>query len=331
MTIVVAGFDIDPPSSHGRFAGLLDDEPTTQPAPTEEELAEEERQLYAEALKKPTKAFLLADSLLSRAADGGRQTVADEAEKLIELEISLSIPDFSPHGYSSVRFTNLRKTSCGVAYSGSPHMWQFTVERFRREMRNLHYTWAGSDYGAPGHYAICKADDPGDMAFAEGTFDKSIDFDSRELPPLEGAFVADVFASCFDAALMDHFPKEYDNEGQPVVFKMPIEFLLQVYCEKDKAPKIYKFGWEVDRGQFPTGYKSVRAEVQFEELAVLGQVSWSPTLVEVRQQAIAAGKSVQRSVEQQLVSLICENAPANYVGGRLRAGTLSDRGFEKRK
>lgn len=71
------------------------------------------------------------------------------------------------------------------------------------------------------------------MAFAKGTFDESINFDSRELPPLEGAFVADVFASCFDAALMDHFPKEYDNEGQPVSFEIPIEFLLQVYCEKD--------------------------------------------------------------------------------------------------
>jgi ribosomal protein L7/L12 len=52
MTIVVAGFDIDPPSSYRRFVGLLDDEPTTQPAPTKAELAEEERQLYAEALKK---------------------------------------------------------------------------------------------------------------------------------------------------------------------------------------------------------------------------------------------------------------------------------------
>lgn len=331
MTIVVAGFDIDPPSSYRRFVGLLDDEPTTQPAPTKAELAEEERQLYAEALKKPTKAFLFADSLLSRAADGRRQAVAGEAEKLFELEISLSIPDFSPHGYPSRRFTILRKTSCGVAYSGSPHMWQFTVERFREEMRNLHYTWAGSDYGVPGHYAICKANDPEDMAFAKGTFDESINFDSRGLPPLEGAFVADVFASCFDAALMDHFPKEYDNEGQPVSFEIPIEFLLQVYCEKDKAPKIYRFGWEDDRGQFPTGYKSVRAEVQCDEVAVLGQVSWWPPLVQVRQQAIAEGKSVQRAMEQKLVSLIVANAQANYVGGRLRAGTLSCRGFEKRK
>ncbi|MDE2434358.1 MAG: hypothetical protein KGN37_16085 [Burkholderiales bacterium] len=145
MTIVVAGFDIDPPFSDRRFAGLLDDEPTTQPGPTEEELAEEERQLYAESLTKPAKAFLLADSLLSRAADGGRQAVADDAEKLLEVEISLSIPDFSPHGYPSGRFTNLRKTSCGVAYSGSPHMWQFTVERFREEMRNLHYTCVGAN------------------------------------------------------------------------------------------------------------------------------------------------------------------------------------------
>ena len=249
---------------------------------------------------KPTKAFLLADSLLSRDADGGRQAVADEAEKLLEVEISLSIPDFSPHGYPSGGFTHLRKTSCGVAYSGSPHMWQFTVERFREEMRNLHYTWAGSDYGVPGHYAICKSSDPEDMAFAEGTFDESIDFDSRELPPLDGAFVADVFASCFDAALMDHFPKEYDNKGQPVGFEIPIEFILQVYCEKYKAPKIYRFGWEVDRGQFPTGYKSVCAEVQFDEVAVLGQVSWRPNLVQVRQQAIAAGQSVQSAVEQAL-------------------------------
>lgn len=331
MTIVVAGFDIDPPFSYRRVAGLLYDEPATQHGPTKEELAEEERQLYAEALMKPTKAFLLADSLLSRAANGGRQAVADEAEKLLEVEISLSIPEFFPHGYPSGRFTNLRKTSCGVAYSGSPHMWQFTLERFREEMRNLHYTWAGSDYGVPGHYAICRSRDPKDMAFAKGRFDESIDFDSSELPPLKGAFVADVFASCFDEALMDHFPKEYDNEGQPVSFEIPIEFFLQVYCEKDKAPKIYRFGWEVDRGQFPMGYKSVHAEVQFDEVAVLGQVSWHPKLVQVRQQAIAASQSVQSAVEQALISLIDVNAPANYVGGRLRAGTLSYRGFEKRK
>lgn len=331
MTVVVAGFDIDPPSSYRRFAGFLDDEPTTQSAPTEEEIEKEERQLYEAALDKPTRAFLLADSLLSRAADGGRQPVAEDAEKVVELEIGLSTPDFSPHGYPSGRFTRLRTTSCGVAYAGSPHMWQFTVERFREKMRHLHYTWAGSDFGSPGHYAICTANDPGDMAFAKGTFDRSIDFDSSELPPLEGAFVAKVFASCFDAALMDHFPKEYDNEGQPVDFEIPIDFLLQVYCEKEKVPKIYRFGWEVDRGQFPTGYKSVRAEVRFNEVVVLGQSSWESTLMQVRQQAIAAGKSVQRAVEQKLVSLIATNASANYVGGRLRAGTLSDRGFEKRK
>lgn len=115
MTVVVAGFDIDPPSSYRRFAGFLDNEPTTQSAPTEEEIAKEERQLYEAALEKPTRAFLLADSLLSRETDGGRQPVAEDAEKIFELEIVLSTPDFSPHGYPSGRFTRLRTTSCGVA------------------------------------------------------------------------------------------------------------------------------------------------------------------------------------------------------------------------
>jgi hypothetical protein len=90
MTVVVAGFDAEYPTSSRRFAGFDD-----QPALTAEDQAavtREEIDGYRRALTAPTTAFIFSDSLLSREVAQGRMLVADSAQKIFRIPIGISIP-----------------------------------------------------------------------------------------------------------------------------------------------------------------------------------------------------------------------------------------------
>jgi hypothetical protein len=332
MTVVVAGFDTDPPPSSLRWVGIFDDEPSQNPAPSKEEIQQDEVALFAEALESPKEAFLLADSLLSREVPGGRLPVADSAEKIFEIGIEIAIPDFDPLGHPTGRVYQHTTFSCGVGYAGSSAMCHLTLERFRQEMKSLRYTWIDNDWGRPGKYAICQKGASEDIASISDrrlAYDDEINFSTGNLPPLEAEIVANIFALCFNEALMDHFPKEAQIARSNHV-EVAIEFVLLAFCQKLKTPKIYRFSWEDDRNTYPSGFKSVRHEVPFNELAVLGHTSWTSELLHARNSAIASRLAIESSVRASLAAAIKANSAENYVGGSIRAGRLDSQGFQKR-
>lgn len=332
MTVIVAGFDADPPSSPLRWARDFPELCAQNLTPTTEEIELDEAALFVEALATPEEAFLLADSLLSRKMTGGdRMPVADSAEKIFEIDIKIATPDFDPSGFPTGRCVPQRTGSCGVGYAGSAQMCPLVLERFRQRMARLRYTWISAKGTTSGRYAICEkgaSEDISTIRDERMAYGESIDFASMDLPPLEAEFVAEVFAGCFDEALNDYFPKQAQILRSHSV-DISIEFVLLTYCEALKVPKIYHFEWAEDPESFPRGFKSVRQEVMPGDIAVLGHPSWKEALVSAREDAISSRTHIEPHVSRRLKAVIDANAEDNYVGGEIRSGRLDSRGFRK--
>ncbi len=332
MTVVVAGFDTDPPSSSLRWARDFPEFSDETRTPTTKEIEIDEAALFVKALTVPQEAFLLADSLLSREVIGrDRMPVADSAEKIFAIDIKIAVPDFDRSGFPTGRCVPQGTYSCGLGYAGSAQMCPLVLERFRQEMINLRYTWISAMRSSPGKYAICQKGAPEDIATIRDdrmAYGESIDFASHDLPPLEARFVAEVFAGCFNEALMDHFPKQAQISKSHEV-EIDIEFVLLAYCQMLKTPKIYHFDWEDDLDNFPRGFKAVRREVAPGELVVLGHTSWGNDLASAREDAISSRERIEPRVRSKLNAAIEANTAANYVGGKIRSGRLDSLGFQK--
>lgn len=333
MTIVVAGFDFDRPISMHRLAVDFPELTEDSTPPTEEEIEQELLKDLAERLANPRKAYVLADSLLSRGLSGGRMPVAESAQKICEVPIEISKPDFDPYGGTTGRTHMAYNYTCGVSYAGSAQMWQLTLDLFRQAMKHLRYTWiSSSQWDTPGHYSICCAGSSEDISTPgpeRVEFDDEIDFAERDMPLLEAGFVAEVFGECLTMALSDHFPKEVDI--QPLgAFHIDIDFVLMAYCLKNGEPKLYHFTWQDDLDAFPRGFKSKCMEVPVDDLVVLGHKSWKPNMMKARDAAISLREPIEPKVRGQMAASIKANAAANYVGGKIRCGYLDSLGVQTR-
>lgn len=332
MTVVVAGFDASPPSSPYRRTEFLEDNPWDGFGSPKEQVGLDEQARYSGALESPTAAFVLADSLLSREIGGGRLPTAETAEKVFEIDIEISKPEFDPSGFPTGRAYKSTTFSCGVAYAGSVAMSQLVIDRFRQAMKNLRYTWIDGKWKGPGRYAICAMGDAEDITAPSNhriSYTDDIDFARRSLPPLEADFAAGIFARCFNEALKDHFPKEAEFRPNGDV-DIKIEFVLLAFCQSQNAPRIYRLTWADDRDVFPLGSKSVRQEVEYDEFVVLGHSSWTPEMIKSRNDAIESRTSVQTCTERRLTAMVRAHESENFVGGAIKAGRLNYLGFQKR-
>lgn len=293
---------------------------------------EEESESYRRQLKSPDVAFVFADSLLSRNVGDQRMPVAESAEKIFDVPIVISVPRFDPVGAPNGGYEERYRFSCGVSYAGSSAMCQLVLERFRREMLTLRYTWVSNGYGSPGNYAICHSGSPEDINSPRSEYIEyadNIDFLSSDLPPLRADFVANQFQRCFNLAIQDHFPKEDKISGYQRELDIEIDFVLLTFCLDQRAPKIFKLGWELNHEEFPKGFKATCVPSQVEDLVVLGHCSWRSDLLASRNEAVRAGEGVTAAVRMQLERLLIEHRAGNSVGGKLRAGKLDSYGFTK--
>lgn len=328
MTIIVAGYESEEAQSKSEFLRTLDGREMSDDDALLE--AQERRADYLDQLKRPKRAFVVADSLLSRKAPSGRDATAETAEKITPVDIVLSIPEFLPYGRPSGKFRELRRVSCGVSFAGATALQTLTLDKFRGLAGTLRYTWVSGSGGAAGHYAICQAGSPKDLMHPSKSkieYGESIDFAFVELPPLDSDLVLQTFIDAFELSLNDHVAKEVWNRKSDDNAPVDGAFVLLTYCEQDRTPVIYSIDYLTDKTAFPSRFKARSSKLEWDQLAVLGMPSMTERLARVREEAIEALVSIAPPIARCVEEIVNANVSTNFVGGRVRRGMLTIEGF----
>jgi hypothetical protein len=328
LTIIVAGYESEEGISKHKLLCAFDNRATSGDDALLEE--KERRTHYLAQLERPKRAYVIADSLLSRKASSGRDAIADTAEKITPVDLILSIPEFLPYGRPSGKFREYQCTSCGVAFAGATALQTLTLDKFRSLAGRLRYTWVSGDGHRTGHYAICQSGSPEDLIHPSKSkieYGNSIDFAYNELPPLQSSLVLQTFIDAFEMALNDHVVKEAWNRQSEEDMPVDGEFVLLTYCEQDRAPAIYSVDYFTDKTVFPSCFKARGKKLEWDQLAVLGMPSMKERLALAREMAIEAAASIADPIAQCVGEILDAHASKNFVGGRVRRGMLKDQGF----
>lgn len=328
MTIVVAGYESEEVLSKNALLRAFEGRAMSGDDALLE--AQERRAHYLEQLERPKRAYVVADSLLSRKAPSGRDVTAETADKITPVDLILSIPEFLPYGRPSGEFREYRRVCCGVAFAGATALQTLTLDKFRSLAGRLRYTWVSGEGGIAGHYAICQSGSPTDLMHPSKSrieYEDSIDFAYEELPLLQSSLVLQTFIDAFELSLNDHVAKEVWNRQSEDDVPVDGAFVLLTYCEQDRTPVIYSIDYFTDKTVFPSRFKARGTKLGWDHLAVLGMPSMTERLTRVRQMAIEAAASIAGPIAQCVGEIVDAHPNANFVGGRVRRGMLKDQGF----
>jgi hypothetical protein len=331
MTVVVAGFefssarkmdfseifdfwdDIGEPQKKPKTQLPSGPSPSAPPVPLDVELAND----------TPTLAFLVADSVLSTRVGNARQLKAEHEQKVQDVLILISVPDFTPDGYVTGAHHLRGSYSCGVAYAGSQFTFTQVIQKFERAMGELVYTWNNGKYQIVEKDSKFALESKVDQSYAD-----DIDFNSRDLPKLDADFVLSIFERCVTETIADIFI-HYGNLPQSDPASLRAEFALAVYCIKSERPKLFHVEIVDDLGTFPTWFKVGSREIANHELLVLGHTSWLPNFQAVQDSAVRTNSSIYSAVERECERLVQAAASTNYVGGKINCGYITGGQFKR--
>jgi hypothetical protein len=328
LTIIVAGYESEEAISRSALLRVLEGRALSDDQEFLE--AEERGNHYMERLVRPKRAYVVADSLLSRKIGSGRAATAETAEKIAQVELVVSVPEFSPYGQPSGSFREYRRASCGVAFAGATALQTLTVDKFRGLSALLRYTWISGPMGTAGHYAICQAGSPMDLMHpskSQFDYDESIDFAPAELPPIDATIVLQTFVDAFEMSLNDHVAKEVWNRKSSDDAPVDGAFVLLTHCEASGAPVVYSIDYITDKMAFPRRFKARITKLGWSHLGVLGMPSMTERLESARERAIKANASIGDEIARCVCAIVESHESENFIGGRVRRGMLTAQGF----
>lgn len=327
MTVVVAGFDY---SSMRKWS--YDENwdnlalSATDKAPVIDEPVPSRQDVQAELANEiPSLAFLVADSVLSTKSPNrlNRALSSQQERKIREVDIDISIPCFTPDGHVTSRNEVATTYSCGIAYAGSTFTFNQVLSKFQLLCRNLVYTW---DCKAK-NYQIVEGDSP--LALrprSDQSFDEEIDFAARDLPLLDGKFVASLLERSICETIDDVFTLFSEQQNDDPL-KFHAEFALAVHCQASGRPRLFHLNIVDDRSCFPSWFKVDVREMANHELLVLGKPSWLPDFEHVQAQAVRDNASIYSAVLELCESLVRADEKNNFVGGAINCGYVERNRF----